>query len=115
VSVKNVTISMRDETLAKVRIEAARAGQSVSRWIAARIADSIDRLDEKAAASARIETFLQDFAGLSLSEGGRISVDRDEIHVGRLRRFDHDPVHAGPLGPEEARDLRGVAETPPPR
>jgi hypothetical protein len=107
---KNVTISMGDDTLTQVRIEAARAGQSVSRWIAARVAEAIDKRDMKAAASARIDAFLETFPGIPLSENGKITIDRDEIYGERFRRFDHDPIYAGPRRTEEAHHLRSVAE-----
>ena len=107
---KNVTISMEDETLSKVRIEAASAGLSVSRWIALRVAEAIGKLDVKVAANARIDKFLEDFPGIALSENGKITIDRDEMYGERFRRFDHDPVYAGPRRAEEAHHLLGVAE-----
>jgi hypothetical protein len=70
--------------------------------------------DAKAAASARIEAFLETLPGLPLSENGKITIDRDEMYHERFRRFDHDPVYAGPGRDEEARDLLGVVEEPSP-
>ena len=40
---KNVTISMKDEVLAELRIEAAKAGKSVSRFVADLIEASIQK------------------------------------------------------------------------
>jgi hypothetical protein len=110
---KNVTISMDEATLTWVRVEAARAGMSVSRWLA----DDLERrrllTDERAAASARIETFLDEFPGLPLSENGKIPFDRDEIHDdGRFHRFDHPDLSVGSDGPGQEGSLRGVAEGP---
>jgi hypothetical protein len=107
---KNVTISMEDETLAKVRIEAASAGLSVSRWIAARVAEAIDKLDVKAAASARIEKFLEDLPGIPLGENGKITIDRDEMYEHLFRRFDHPDLSVGSESASQGEDIRAVAE-----
>ncbi|MDW6022304.1 hypothetical protein SAZ10_11125 [Mesorhizobium sp. BAC0120] len=40
---KNVTISMRDEVLQEVRVEAAKAGKSVSRYIADMLEQSMGK------------------------------------------------------------------------
>ena len=110
---KNVTISMDEDTLRWVRVEAAKAGMSVSRWIGAQMRTLNVEQAEKAAASARIEAFLDDFPGLPLSENGKITIDRDELYDdGRFRRFDHPPLSAGQSGSGEEEHLRGVAEDP---
>jgi hypothetical protein len=109
--VKNVTISMDETTLRWVRIEAARAGQSVSRWLSDFLEKLRDLSNEKAAASARIEALLADFPGLPLSENGKITIDRDDLYDdGRFRRFDHTPLSAGSDGTGQTGRLRGVAE-----
>jgi hypothetical protein len=107
---KNVTISMDEETLAGVRIEAAKAGLSVSRWIARSLEQAIGDRKVKAAASARIEQLLADTAKLPLSEGGRISIDRDELYGDRFRRYDHPALSSGPGRADQGAGLRGVAE-----
>jgi predicted nucleic acid-binding protein len=110
---KNVTISMDDATLRWVRVEAAKAGMSVSRWIAAQLGRGRELDRERAAASARIEKFLADFPGLPLSENGKITIDRDELYDdGRFRRFDHPDLPAGSDGGDEEGGVRGVAEDP---
>jgi predicted nucleic acid-binding protein len=76
---KNVTISMDEETLQWVRLEAGRAGVSVSRWVADQLGVRGREAAEKAAASRRIEKFLAEFPGLPLSENGKIIIDRDEL------------------------------------
>ena len=47
---------------------------------------------EKAAASARIEAFLDSGPKFALSEGGKITIDYDEMYDGgRFSRFDRAP------------------------
>jgi hypothetical protein len=92
---KNVTISMDEETLGWVRVEAAKAGLSVSRWIAQRLQGMNNERAVKAAAAARMMAFLDAGPRFDLSENGKITIDRDDLYGdGRFRRFDHDPVHA---------------------
>jgi len=76
---KNVTISMDDATLRWVRIEAAKAGMSVSRWVATELGGLHRRTAERAAASARIEASLDAGPKFDLSENGKITIDRDEM------------------------------------
>lgn len=110
---QNVTISMDETTLRWVRIEAAKAGVSVSRWIADRLEGLNRDRAEKAAASERIIRFLEAFPGIPLSENGRINIDRDELYDdGRFRRFDHPDLSTGHGGSDEGEPLRGVAEGP---
>jgi hypothetical protein len=111
--VQNVTISMDEATLRWVRVEAAKAGLSVSRWIAERLQGLNREQRERAAASRRIEAFLDSGPRFALSENGKITIDRDELHDdGRFRRFDNPALHAGPPGPEQAGALDAVAEEP---
>jgi hypothetical protein len=105
---------MDEETLAWVRVEAARVGRSVSAWVGARLEAERLRADAGRDAIARIDTFLEDFTGLPLGEGGRITLDRDELHNEHLRRFDDATVYAGRDIAGEAGRLRGVAEAPSP-
>ena len=108
---KNVTISMDEETLTWVRVEAARAGKSVSRWLADELGVRKRLSAEKAGANARLIKFLDEFPGIPLSENGKITIDRDEMYDGgRFRRFDHTDLSAGPDGSGQGGDLRGVAE-----
>ena len=107
---KNVTISMDEDTLRWVRVEAAKAGKSVSRWVGAQMRNLNVEQAEKAAASARIEAFLDDFPGLPLSENGKITIDRDEMYEHLFRRYD-DPALSPGQGPSgEGAALQGVAE-----
>jgi hypothetical protein len=80
---KNVTISMDEETAAWARIEAARAGQSLSSWVG-------DQLLRLRGGCSDFETDL--IAVLStprspMSDGGR-TFDREEAYDGPfMRRF----------------------------
>lgn len=74
---KNVTISMDDELYRATRIEAARAGKSMSRHIADRLSKpSHDRSEdaEMEARKRRLEALERFFAGpkLNISENGRM-------------------------------------------
>ena len=110
---KNVTISMDEETLGWVRIEAARAGLSVSRWIGERLQGMNQERAMKAAASARIEAFLDAGPRFDLSENGKITIDRDDMYGdARFRRFEHDPLQPGSAISGETGALDQVAEEP---
>ncbi len=54
---KNVTITLPDDTLAKVRIEAARAGKSMSKYLAGLIDRQVAKNDRSSDIEA-IERFL---------------------------------------------------------
>jgi hypothetical protein len=93
---KNVTISMDEATLRWAHIEAAKADVSVSRWIAAELGGLRRRTAERAAASARIEAFLDAGPRFDLSENGKITVDREEMYDGgRFRRSAAPPSSPG--------------------
>jgi hypothetical protein len=110
---RNVTISMDEDTLRWVRVEAAKAGLSVSKWVAGQLQGLNRERAEKAAASARIIKFLEEFPGIPLSEHGKINIDRDELYDdGRFRRFDNPDLSAGQGRAGEGEALRGVAEDP---
>ena len=109
---KNVTISMDEAILREVRLEAGRAGVSVSRWIAEQLDQRLRMRAEKAAASEQIEQLLSTFPGIPLSENGKITIDRDEMYDERFRRFDGPAVPVGFEGSSQASDMRGVAEEP---
>jgi hypothetical protein len=109
---KNVTISMDEDTLTWVRVEAARAGKSVSRWLADYLGVQKRLSAEKAADSERIERLLAwlETPHFDLSENGKITIDRDEMYGERFRRFDDPNLHGGSTGPAEAAERRDVAE-----
>ena len=109
---KNVTISMDEDTLTWVRVEAARAGKSVSRWLADYLGVRKRLVDEKVAASEQIERLLAwlETPHFDLSENGKITIDRDEMYAERFRRFDDPDLHRGSARPAEATERRQVAE-----
>jgi hypothetical protein len=112
---RNVTISMDEGTLRWVRIEAAKAGLSVSRWIGRRLSELNEVAAAKAAASRRIEAFLDAGPRFDLSEGGKITIDRDELYDdGRFRRFDNPSLHPGSPRAAQADRRDAVAEEPAP-
>ena len=80
---KNVTISMDEATLAWVRVEAAKAGESVSSWIT-------QRLQMLKSGDRDYETDLTAFLATPLapmSDGGR-TFNREEIYDRRVfKRF----------------------------
>jgi hypothetical protein len=111
---RNVTVSMDEGTLTWVRVEAARAGMSVSRWLGERLAR--DRADAEAAL-ARQEAARQAVQAILDHPGwdiGAASSDRNEIHDDRLRRLERGHLQPGPAEPGEASRRAGVAEAPRP-
>jgi hypothetical protein len=107
----NVTITMHDETLRWVRVEAAKAGLSVSRWVGVELEQRFEQVGARAAAARRIEAFLDAGPRFDLSQNGKISLDRDELHDdGRFRRFDDPALYAGSQRSGQAGPLDAVAE-----
>ena len=111
---KNVTISMDEDLLAWARVEAARAGQSVSRWIAGVVSNARSggrQSDADIEETIRlIDEFLAE-PGLPISEGGK-AFDRSEIYDSdeRFRRFDTADLLRGSERTGEARQGHGLAE-----
>jgi hypothetical protein len=108
---KNVTISMDEATLAWVRVEAAKAGQSVSRWVGRKLADAkvADAGNDVEETIRAIDEFLA-LPRVPMSENGK-PFDRAEIYDERFRRFDHPDLSCGQDGPGEEGGLRKVAES----
>jgi hypothetical protein len=80
---KNVTISMDEELAEWARVEAAKAGQSVSTWIASHL-NRLKTVDP--GFDADIAAFLAT-PKACMSDGGR-TFDREEIYDRRVfRRF----------------------------
>lgn len=74
---RNVTISMDDELHRATRIEAAKAGKSVSKYIADRLRETVEHdvsPDEIARRKSHAEALREVFAGpkFRISEGGRM-------------------------------------------
>jgi len=73
----NVTISMDDDLQRAVRIEAAKAGKSMSKYIADRLREPVEQhitLDEIARRKSDVEALREVFAGpkFRISENGRM-------------------------------------------
>jgi hypothetical protein len=102
---KNVTISMDDATLAWVRVEAAKAGQSVSRWLASLVENGRSRERDQSAAMARLLAM----PALNLEPMKR-PFSREEFYDEVLHRHQRVPVSEGPQRAAEGGDLREVAD-----
>jgi hypothetical protein len=77
----NVTKSTDAATLTRVRVEAERRGDAARRE-----------------ASARMDAFLDGFSGVALSDGGRIGLDRDDLHDDCFYRFSMRELWLGARG-----------------
>jgi len=53
-AMKNLTITLPDELAQRIRVEAAKAGKSMSRYVAERLAEPVPVVDEAAARAERI-------------------------------------------------------------
>ena len=89
---KNVTISLHEETAAWARVEAAKAGKSLSRYLA-------DLLEERRGTrSAEPWQVLQEFLdGPGVPGIARDLPKRDDLYVERedelVRRYQHSGLH----------------------
>lgn len=103
----NVTISMDEQTLGWVRVEAAKAGMSVSRWIG----EQLTRARELGA-DASIEAFLAE-PGWDLDLENQ-TFDRDAIYDERIRGLERRDLRSGPGQRRQAAAGASVAEAPRP-
>ena len=113
---KNVTISMDENTLAWVRVKAAEAGQSVSRWISQLLTESRARGadDDVEEAIRAIDEFLAT-PEIPISENGK-AFDRNELYDSdeRFRRFDDLDLPRGSERTGQENQGPGVGEGPHP-
>jgi hypothetical protein len=109
---KNVTISMDEATLAWVRVEAAKAGMSVSKWVGHRLTalrnGSADADAGWAAWLKELDDVL-DGPGFDL-ELEKHPFNREEIYEERLRGLERGRVQPGSRQPAQAGRGEGVAE-----
>lgn len=102
---KNVTITLADDVAAWARVEAAKQGRSLSRYVAELLGQRRSEQAERQAALTHQREALERFlAGpdLPLSEGGRLPT-KEELHADRVfHRHEHSDLHARPAGPAEA-------------
>jgi hypothetical protein len=103
---KNVTITLREDVAEWLRIEAAKAGSSMSAFVSNLLESRMGRGKDQVAG---LEFFLSGpgFAGLAAD-----LPKRDELYDrAALHRYEHPDLRprSGPAG--QARDLSGFAET----
>ncbi|WP_245412012.1 hypothetical protein [Methylocella silvestris] len=103
--VKNVTITLREEIADWLRVEAAKAGMSMSAFIGGLLETRMGRGKEQIAG---LELFLSGpgFPGLAAD-----LPKRDELYDrAALHRHQHSDLRARSGGADQARDLSGFAE-----
>jgi hypothetical protein len=102
---KNVTISLDEETAAWARVEAAKAGKSLSRYVGDLLARQRGTVGEDS--WKVLKEFLDGpgYPGISKN-----LPSRDELYDDReaelVRRHEHPDLHARPEGAREARRRR---------
>lgn len=98
-AMKNVTITLPEETLARLRVEAAKEGKSMSKFTAELIEH---RFGRKMTQKEGLAAFLAgpDLPGIAAGWAGR-----EELYAERLlRRHERDAVSEGPAGASETDD-----------
>jgi hypothetical protein len=108
----NVTISMDEETARWLRVEAAKAGKSVSRFVGDLLAERrASRTGEVAAALQGQKEAMEAFLSVparALGFRGR-APSREEIYDEVLHRHEHTAVREGHDGPSQAKAGKGMA------
>jgi hypothetical protein len=110
---KNVTITLPDDLAARARVEAARQGKSLSRFIADLLAERCGAAEDRLAA---LERFLSGpgYPGISRNWQGREALyaeREDEL----LRRYKPSRLQRGSRRDNEAANHGGFAEKDHPR
>ena len=95
---KNVTISLDEETLARARVEAAKQGKSLSRYVSETVEMHLGR---KRTQSEVVADMLR---GPKWKLGGGPLPKRDEIYEERLRRHERPDLPAADGRPGEGGD-----------
>jgi hypothetical protein len=115
---KNVTVTLPEETLRAVRIAAAHDGISMSKWLGRLVEQTIDP-DPAATEAALFETqrkALARFLALPkyqlTDENGKAPSKEWMNERESLRRFERPDLHEGFAQPHEVRPLQSVAEPP---
>jgi hypothetical protein len=95
---KNLTISLDEQLARQVRVEAAKAGMSMSRWIATRLTEIVSGTNnQRAGLDALLALPLA-----PISRSGRLPT-RSELHDREVfRRYERDRVHTGSKRPRKA-------------
>jgi Family of unknown function (DUF6364) len=98
---KNVTITLDEATAAWARVEAAKQGRSLSRYVADLLAERRSgQMHQEEALSRQREALERFLAGpeLPLSEEGRLPA-KEELYADRLfHRHEHPDLHARSAG-----------------
>jgi len=103
---KNVTITLRKEVAEWLRIEAAKAGLSMSAFVSDLLETRMGRGKEQIAG---LEFFLSGTGFPGLSAG---LPKRDELYDrAALRRYEHTDLRSRPGRTRETRHIGGFAET----
>jgi hypothetical protein len=116
---KNVTVTLPEETLRAVRVAAAHDGISMSKWLGRLIEDNVD-LAPTAKEAALKETqrqALERFLALPkynlTDENGNAPSKEWMNDRESLRRFEHPDLYEGFAQQSEVRPLQRLAEPPP--
>jgi hypothetical protein len=103
---KNVTITLDEATVSWARVEAAKQGRSLSRYIAELLAEQrLGQAQRQEALSQQREALERFLAGpdLPLSEHGRLP-NKEELYAERLfHRHEYSDLHARPAGSAKAK------------
>lgn len=118
---KNVTVTLPEETLRAVRVAAAHDGVSMSKWLGRLIEKHVD-LDGAATEATRREAqrealarFLALKASVPLTDENGNAPSKEWMNDREsLRRFQPSDLYDGPKEDGEIRPLRSVAEPPAP-
>lgn len=105
----NVTISVDDDTARWVRIEAAKAGLSVSRYVGAMLAERRLGAGAPRTQAAAIDLFLSGPA-LGLTEAGRAPARESLYDRESLHRYQRADLRARSSGKRKGARVSGVAE-----
>src|SRR5687767_12864412 len=107
---KNVTITLDEAVAQWARVEAAKAGKSLSRWIGEKLGDDMRRDDQ----ATRGLTEWLDAPLWDSVEGLTTRAELYEHHYDRpgFRGHEHSGLHEGPARPLEGEGGRGVASPP---
>jgi plasmid stability protein len=102
---KNVTITLPDDVAAWARVEAAKQGRSLSRYVAELLAESRSgQVQRQEALSHQREALERFLAGpdLPLSEDGRLPT-KEELYAERVfHRHERSDLRARPAGSAKA-------------
>jgi hypothetical protein len=115
---KNVTLTLHEETLRAVRIAAAHDGVSMSKWLGRLLERNVD-VEPIASEAARVEAKRQAMARFlalpqyKLTDENGNAPNKDWMNDREsLRRFEHPDLHEGFAQQSEVRPLQIVAEPP---